>query len=94
VTSIDSVAYKPLRNTALIVEDLGGEAVLTNADASIIHHLNPTAFYIWQCCDGMQTVAMIAVSVSAEFNAPEHVNVEADVRQTLTQFAEKGLLKN
>ena len=92
--SIDSVTYKPLRNKALIVEDLGGEAVLTNADASIIHHLNPTAFYIWQACDGNQSVAEIAAAVSAEFNAPEHIDVSADVRQTLRQFADKGLLEN
>jgi hypothetical protein len=94
VNSTPSTLQMPLRNLDLIVEDLGGEAVLTNADASVIHHLNPTAFFIWQACDGSHTIADIASATAAEFNAPDHIDVSADVRQTLLQFAEKGLIVN
>jgi hypothetical protein len=84
---------KPSRRPDIVVQDSGDETLLYSAEAEAIHVLNPTARRIWDLCDGQHTLAHIEQILRASFFIPADRDVAADIEQTLTLFAEKGLLQ-
>ncbi|MCO5190008.1 MAG: PqqD family protein [Anaerolineae bacterium] len=82
----------PQRNPTVDVEDMGDEAVLVSADHAFVHTLSPTAYFIWQRCDGDHSVAQIEADLRAEWKVPDGVDVSADIRALLAELAAKNLL--
>ncbi len=85
---------KPKRKPGIVVKDIGGEVLLYSADEEAVHILNPTAQLLWELCDGEHTVADMEQAIRAKFAVPAKYDVAQDVRQTLSVFAEKGLLQS
>jgi PqqD family protein of HPr-rel-A system len=57
---------------------LDGELVLFDERAGALHHLNPIATIIWQCCDGDATLEEIAVALAEDCGEPP-ARVRGDV---------------
>ncbi|MCG3209549.1 MAG: hypothetical protein FOGNACKC_03176 [Anaerolineae bacterium] len=84
----------PIQKPDIISQEAGDETILYRVESQTIHVLNPTARHIWELCDGRHTPADIARSLRAAFDgvSPEF-DLEASVRHTLAELAEKQLLQ-
>jgi hypothetical protein len=82
---------KAIRKPGILVQDLGGELLLYNAEEKMMHILNPTARYIWELCNGNQSIEAMEETIKASFSVPGGHDVVGDIRQTLEVFASKGL---
>jgi pyrroloquinoline quinone biosynthesis protein D len=68
--------YVPRKRAGVLELDMGDGFVLYNDDASLVHHLNPSAAIVWHLCDGRSTVGELARDIAAEYGL-----VEPDVRR-------------
>jgi hypothetical protein len=85
---VDGSFVPRARPVASVVVD--GEAVLHHAGA--LHHLNPTATVVWQCCDGEVTVDALAVELAEAF-AVDVDTARGDVLTVVADLAAAGLLR-
>ncbi len=84
---------KPQRRSDLLEKPLGDETLLYDADGGEIHVLNATAQVIWSLCDGEHTPAEMTQTLAAQFELGDQaIDLTGDVKETLTVFAQKGLL--
>lgn len=67
------------------------EIVILDRVGGLVHQLNPTASYIWNEWDGIQSTTEIAASLAERFNAVPDT-VLHDVLAALAQFEQVGLL--
>jgi len=70
------------------------ETILYDPQTDSIHVLNPAARIIWELCDGEHTVDDIAIAVTERFSGVNQAQALADVKATVSAFAEKGLLRS
>jgi hypothetical protein len=59
------------RKKSLLVQEVGSEIVILDKESNRIHHLNPTAAFIWQNCDRNQSLAELSESLQKEFGLAE-----------------------
>lgn len=57
-----------------------------------VHFLNPTAALIWQCCDGVLTLRECADRLRSAFSIPEGAELIDDIRASILDFRQRGLL--
>jgi hypothetical protein len=86
-------ATKPVRKTDIVVEDLGNETLLYNAEGKAIHVLNPAAKLIWELCDGQHNMAEMEAVMRASFSIADEEDLAADIERTIDALAAKGLLR-
>ena len=84
--------WKPVRLSTITQQTIGDETLLLDAKGGTVHVLNTTAQAIWRLCDGEHTQAAIVSELREQFELPSADTVEQDVRHTLNQFLDKGLL--
>ncbi|NUO10062.1 MAG: PqqD family protein [Candidatus Brocadia sp.] len=85
---------KPVRKQGIIIQDIGRETLLYDAQGKAVHVLNPTAKLIWELCDGAHTVEDMEHAIRANFSVTCGYYVSGDVLRTLEVFASKGVLDN
>jgi len=74
------------------VREIDGQFLVLDKSHGKLHELNPTASFIWQCCDGRTTVPEIAGRLSLSFDTdPE--TASRDVASILRQFEENHLIR-
>ena len=61
------VTYYPKQRSDVRVRVVDGETIVFDRRRGLIHQLNPTARYIWECCDGHVTVTDIAQQLAEAF---------------------------
>ena len=71
--------------------EVDGELVLYDDERQVMHRLSPTASALWQCLDGLGTLAEIAADIAAVYSA-QPGQVLSDVVQATRHFGEEGLL--
>ena len=71
----------------------GDEVFVRDPSSGQIHFLSPSAALIWECCDGVSSVAACAEKIRGHFSVPDGEDVEADVVATVKTFAERGLFE-
>jgi hypothetical protein len=69
------------------------ELILLEAGGRRVHHLNPSATYIWHRCDGRHSVSDIASELAVAYGEP-HDKVLADVLNTIDEFQRRNLLQD
>jgi hypothetical protein len=79
------------RNTGLVVLEMPDEVLVYDMDANRAHCLNASAAFIWQHCDGRNTVLDIAREFAE--NAPGNVTEDL-VWLAIDQLIENDLLEN
>ncbi|MCP4201125.1 MAG: PqqD family protein [bacterium] len=68
------------------------EAVVLDTGSGRVHQLNPTAWFIWDRCDGLSSVEEIILAIAKAYGM-EVSEVESDVIAALDHFREEGLLE-
>jgi len=81
----------PCRAEYVRVYSFEGEAVLFDARTGHSHHLNETAFAVWQSCDGSSTVAHIAQRLTERFDVDLETALD-HVEQVLAVLADAELV--
>lgn len=66
-------------------------AQLTDPATGQVHVLNPSAFAIWELCDGHTAIEAIVEAVT-EVTAVPRQDVDRQVRTTVETLKEKGLV--
>lgn len=67
---IKSVAYIPVPNRNVIVQDVFGELLVYDLQRNIVRRLNRIAAAVWKECDGQKSVEEIARAVAPHFELP------------------------
>ncbi len=78
----------------LFCQEVSEGCVLYDSKGRKVFVLNPTAAYVWNCCDGEHDVeAMVdELARALEKNAPTRVRLKSDVEKALSDFRTNGLL--
>ena len=71
---------------------MGAEVLVRDPVTQQVHFLNPSAAVGWECADGRTTLGECEARLRAAFVIPDAADVAADIRDTLADFAQKGLL--
>lgn len=89
----------PRRREGVQCHPIDDEAVLYDVAHDAVHYLNATARFIWQRCDGRHSVIEIGDAMGRAFDRDDsktatngHDAIIADVRMTLEDLSENGLL--
>ena len=82
----------PARRDDVLVEELGDEVVFSDPRTTRAFHLNGTAYFVWQRCDGRTTTRQIARDLTAAFDVDLDRALD-DVEQLVVFFALNGLTR-
>ena len=67
------------------------EVVILDRQQNLIHQLNGTATYIWDCCDGSTSLQEIAIQFAEAFDVPQEIATR-DLMVVIQQFCDLHLL--
>ena len=70
---------------------IDGEVVIVDVTTSMLYSLNPLATFIWEMCDGNNTVNDIVGKIEDEYEVEKDV-AEKDCMEFVHDFVGKGLL--
>jgi len=70
----------------------GSETVLHDEIQQKVHVLNSTALYIWEHCDGKSSFDALIDIMQSKFKDTSRETLEQDIRKTLNEFHQKGLV--
>ena len=82
---------RPQHRSDLLCRIIDGEAVILNREAGVLHRLNPTASFIWGCCDGSLRVDDIVARLASAYDV-DLMTGQKDVTETLLKFESLSLL--
>lgn len=82
----------PRRDPDIRIHTSDVEAVLTNPATGSVYRLNPTALAVWELCDG-QTTLEEAASALAELTDQSPQEITQDIRRTVDELTELGLVR-
>jgi len=80
----------PVRRAHVEWVELDGEAVLYDAAARALHHLNAGAATVWAACDGATSTDQITRTLEDTYSDPR---VARDVRAAIARFRLLSLLQ-
>jgi hypothetical protein len=81
----------PKRRDDIHTRLVEGEAVLLDRQQDLIHQLNRTATYVWDCCDGCTSLTEIATQLAEAFDIPQELALR-DLTMVIQQFRDLHLL--
>ena len=81
----------PNRRSDLVYRRVQGETVVLNPDKKVVHQLNPTASFIWDCCDGAHSIDRIAARLVAEYDVDAGTS-RKDVDRLVSHLQDLNLL--
>jgi hypothetical protein len=81
----------PKRRDDIHTRVVEGEAVLLDRQQDLIHQLNCTATYVWDCCDGLTSLTEIATRLVETFDVPQEIAIR-DLTTAIKQFHDLHLL--
>lgn len=79
------------RQASVTARAIGDDLLLLNTQTHRIHQLNPTASFIWRCCERSSSAEEIAKMMSGSFAVEEHKALQ-DVVETLDRLRELELV--
>ena len=88
---VEDDATCPTRRSDLMIREVDGETLILDGLSGRVHQFNPTAGFIWNCCDGKSSIIDITSRLAAEYSVPA-ASVAPDVANTIGKFQELGLL--
>jgi hypothetical protein len=94
ITTAEAVtAACPRRQSNVRARALKGEVVILDRRHGLVHHLNATATFIWDRCDGQHSVAAIARELAQSFDVEPEAAAH-DVGHAVRQLEAADLLEN
>jgi hypothetical protein len=91
-TARDADLVAPARRDDVLVEELDGEVVFSDPRTTRAFHLNGTAYFVWQRCDGRATTRQIARDLTEAYDVDMDRALD-DVEQLVVFFALNGLTR-
>jgi hypothetical protein len=88
----ESASARPLRRADVIAQRAGRDTLLYDPMADAVHVLNPTAWTIWELCDGKHTPDDMAAHLRVCFAGASDRDVGAGVKLALCTFEHEGLI--
>ena len=82
---------RPQRRLELVCRIIEGETVILNREAGVLHRLNPTASFIWECCDGNSGVDDIVARLAKAYEV-DFVSCRKDVNEVVLKLESLNLL--
>jgi Coenzyme PQQ synthesis protein D (PqqD) len=82
----------PKRRADLTYRTIDGETVILNREEGQLHQLNPTASFIWDCCDGNSNIAEIIDRLAGAYEV-EPSTARKDVAEVLLKLQKSNLLE-
>ena len=82
---------RPQRRLDLLCRTIEGEAVILNGEAGVLHRLNPTASFIWECCDGTSSVDDIVARLAKAYDV-DLTTCQNDVSEIVLKLESLNLL--
>jgi hypothetical protein len=80
---------KPCLNVT--IQDVGNELLVLDRSSNQLHHLNPTASWIYRRCDGNRSVEVIIDDLIDHFSVEKDV-AQRDLIEMLSQLRTLGLI--
>lgn len=81
---------RPLRHPSIETAVFGTEAVLYDERTGTVHHLNASAYAVWELLDGRPLGDVIVTLAQMTGLPPGHI--QRDVARTMIEFRDAGLL--
>jgi hypothetical protein len=81
----------PKRRSDLNYRTINGETLILNREEKRLHQLNPTASFIWDCCDGNSNIAGIIDRLTATYEV-DAGTARKDVEEVLSNLRSSNLL--
>jgi len=81
----------PQHRSDLLCRIIEGETVILNRKTGMLHRLNPTASFIWECCDGTLGVDDIIARLASAYDV-DLMTGQKDVSETLLKLESLNLL--
>jgi Coenzyme PQQ synthesis protein D (PqqD) len=82
----------PKRRSDLNYRTIDGETLILNREEGCLHQLNPTASFIWDCCDGNSDIAEIIDRLAAAYEV-DYGTARKDVEEVLSNLLSSKLLE-
>lgn len=82
---------RPQRRLELVCRIIEGETVILNRETGVLHRLNPTASFIWECCDGSAGVDDIVARLANAY-AVDFMTCRKHVSETVLKLESLNLL--
>jgi hypothetical protein len=84
---------KPRARAEVLCQEVSDGCVLFDPDAEKVYVFNPTAAFIWSCCDGEHDREEIASALVGALGgeAPPRDQLARDVETSLAEFERLGL---
>jgi len=82
----------PKRRSGLNYRTIDGETVILNRKDGHLHQLNPTASFIWDCCDGNSNIAEITERLAGAYEV-DFSTARKDVEEILLNLRSSHLLE-
>ena len=82
---------RPVQSAKTTLQDVGDDLLVLDRETNSLHHLNPTASWIYRRCDGRNSVETLVDALSEQLRV-ERETVERDLLQTLAQLRALGLI--
>ncbi len=92
-TTREALITVPRRRDDVLVEELDGEAILSDPTDGAAHRLNQTALAVWNKLDGAATTREIAEGLTQTYEV-EFEDALDHVEELLVLFAELNLLES
>jgi hypothetical protein len=86
-------ALMPTRRPNLACETLDAEAVIYDVHTGAVHHLDETALWLWEACDGHRSPNELTTACAERFDVPLAI-AATHVKQGLHHLRARHLLLN
>ena len=84
---------RPRRRADIVLQDVGGEAILLDPRTDEAHVLNGSAARLWQLCDGERTLDQLATEFGAIYDL-SGADVADDVREVIGELVKLELIES
>ncbi|MCD6310563.1 MAG: HPr-rel-A system PqqD family peptide chaperone [Candidatus Eremiobacteraeota bacterium] len=83
----------PRKKNNIEMRKLGKECLLYDEDSGKIHHMNPTATFIWEKCDECTTMEELLAELKKNYPKVEPERLEKDLNSALENFTNLKLME-
>lgn len=84
---------RPRRRTDVVLQDVGGEAILIDPRTDEAHVLNGSAARLWELCDGERSLDELAAEFGAIYDLTA-ADVIDDVREVVDELIRLDLVES
>ncbi len=82
----------PVRRDGVLSRQIGDESVLYDSEKDSVHIINAMAEFVWNMCDGSNSLDEIERHLNDTHTIPEEATVREDLESIIQSFVDLGVL--